>query len=56
MGNLGLQVLLMKVAETKLADHVRAVRASGVQLASSMDSLIGEKLAFAVLTPRPLQG
>ena len=46
MGNLGLQVLLMKVAETKLADHVRAVRASGVQLASSMDSLIGEKLAI----------
>ena len=41
-----LQVLLMKVAETKLADHVRAVRGSGVQLASSMDSLIGEKLAI----------
>ena len=41
-----LQVLLMKVAETRLTDHVRAVRVSGVQLASSMDSLIGEKLAI----------
>ena len=41
-----LQVLLKKVTETRLADHVKAVRASGVQLASSMDSLIGEKLAI----------
>ena len=40
-----LQLLLRKVTETRLEDHVMAVRASGVQLASSMDSLIGEKLA-----------
>ena len=40
-----LQFLLRKVTETRLGDHVMAVRASGVQLASSMDSLIGEKLA-----------
>ena len=40
-----LRFLLRKVAETRLEDHVMAVRASGVQLASSMDSLIGERLA-----------
>ena len=40
-----LQFLLRKVTETRFEDHVMAVRASGVQLASSMDSLIGEKLA-----------
>ena len=40
-----IQTLLRKVAETRLGDHVMAVRASGAQLASSMDSLIGQKLA-----------
>ena len=40
-----LRFLLRKVTETRLEDHVVAVRASGVQLASSMDSLTGEKLA-----------
>ena len=40
-----LQFRLRKVTETRFEDHVMAVRASGVQLASSMDSLIGEKLA-----------
>ena len=40
-----LQFLLRKVAEITIEDHVMAVRASGVQLASSMDSLIREKLA-----------
>ena len=44
-----LQFLLRKVTETRLQDHVVAVRASGVQLASSMDSLIGEKLAILKL-------
>ena len=39
------QFHLRKVAETRLEDHAMAVRASGVQLASSMDSLIGERLA-----------
>ena len=40
-----LQLFLRKVAEIRLEDYVMAVRASSVQLASSMDSLIGEKLA-----------
>ena len=39
------QFHLRKVAETRLEDRAMAVRASGVQLASSMDSLIGERLA-----------
>ena len=39
------QFHLRKIAETRLEDHAMAVRASGVQLASSMDSLIGERLA-----------